>query len=432
MSRLDLSLLTQPQDRTALPASLAPKPIDYSPMGKGLAFAAKAVLTAEEQRAAEKKQDAKLRLQMLATESKSERLNALDRIGKEADLDAEKIASVFDTSRRNIERKYDALSAENPELADLINVSRAGAVLDLDLAAREFELGYREDQAKISSARARNSYLDDFADDRGVDSARQLFVHVRQLNEEVRENIYLSELDKYNIEQQNRNDMLRAGMAALFRQGLVEEARLVLGAPDIDAQTGLALRREFEEGFADYQDRQRSAAVLQFNQILESTPTGLAAANVFRNGEALFTESAYKTRANQFFNKRSGFLGTFEDTFEEGGAFAKSQLDQIEAAIVLGNELHSLTGDSGIRERTDRLEALHADVSERRRGASANHYPAIHENDLLISDSYPAPQVGGIIDKAIEQRDIDVYVSKHLNAGRPVEPYVIEKYGEWL
>ena len=431
MSRLDLSLLTQPQDRTALPAPLAPKPIDYSPLGKGLAFAAKAVLTAEEQRAAEKKQDAKLRLQMLATESKRERLNALDRIGKESELSSELIAKEFDDARRNIETKYDTLSAENPELADLINVSRAGAVLDLDLAAREFELGYREDQAKIGFAQARNTYIDNFADDR-VDSARQLFTFVSQENQDVQKSIYLSPPDKFNIIQQNRNDMLRAGMASLFRQGKVDEAKLVLSAPGIDPQTSMALQRDYERGLADYEDRQRSAAIVQFGQMLDATPTGIAAANVFRNGQALFTESGYRTRAKQFFNRRSKFLGTFEDTYENGGSFADSQIDQIEAAIILGNELHELTGDSAIRDRTDRLEALYADVSERRRGATANHYPAIHQNDLLISDSFPADQVNGIIDEAIDKRDIDVYATKHLNDGRQVEPYLIEKYGEWL
>ncbi len=427
MSRLDLSLLTQPQDRTALPAPLAPKPIDYSPMGKGLAFAAKAVLTAEEQRAAEKKQDAKLQLQMLSTESKRERLNALENLGKEQELSAELIANNFDTARRNIESKYDALSAKNPELADLINVNRAGAVLDLDLAARDFELGYREDMALIGFEQERNRYLENMADDR-FQTGSQVLAFVRQENEDVNESIYLSDAQKFELRQKNRNQMLRGGMSSLLRRGLIDEARTILDAPDIDQQTRFQLQRDFANGVEDLQEAQRSAQIIEFDKSLKTKLSGLALAQTFASGKGLYTDSAYKTKANDLFSVETSWLKRFERIYDEGGSFADSMIEQVTDAVFLGGQLHALTGSSEILGRVERLQTLSENIDGRRRGARANHYDAIHNNPGKIVDNVPVDQVKPIVEEAIKQNDLHSFATRTLNAGTDVDVEVYDEY----
>lgn len=427
MSRLDLSLLTQPQNRTSLPAPLAPKPIDYSPLGKGLAFAAKAVLTAEEQRAAEKKQDAKLQLQLLSTESKRERLNVLENLGKEQQLSAELIANNFDTARRKIESKYDALSAENPELADLINVNRAGAILDLDLAARDFELGYREDMALIGFEQARNTYLENMADDL-FQTGSQVLAFVRQENADVDESIYLSDGQKFEIKSKNRNQMLRGGMASLLRRGLVDEARTILSAPDIDQQTRFQLQRDFADGVEDLQEAQRSAQMLGFEKQVESMPSGLALGQFFALGKNLYTDSAYNTKANDLFSVRTSWLKRFETIFEDGGSFAEQMVEQVQDAIFLGNELHAATGSSEILGRVERLETLQTNIDGRRRGARANQYDAIYNNEGKIGDNVPFDQVGPIVKGAVQQGELHAFATRTLNAGIDVDVEVYDEY----
>lgn len=431
MSRLDLSLLTQPQDRTALPAPLAPKPIDYSPLGKGLAFAAKAVLSAEEQRAAEKKQDAKLQLQMLSTESKRERLNVLDRIGKESELSADLIAKEFDVARRNIETKYDTLSAENPEIADLINVSRAGAVLDLDLAARDFELGYREDMALIGFEQARNTYLENMADDR-FQTGSQVLAFVRQENEDVAESIYLTDAQKYELQQKNRNQMLKGGMASLLKRGLVEEARVILDAPDVDQQTRFQLQRQFADGVEDLQGAQRSAQILGFERQLETMPSGLALGQFFALGRNLYTDSAFNTKANDLFSVKTSWLKRFETIYEDGGSFADSMIEQVDNAIFLGNELHAATGSSEILSRVERLEQLQTNINGRRRGARANQQDAIYNNEGKIGDNVPPDQVGLIVEGAVQQGELHAFATRTLNAGTDVDVEVYDEYEKAL
>lgn len=427
MSRLDISLLTQPQNRTPLPAPIAAKTVDYSGIGRGIATAARIFLSAEEQREAEKKQDAKLQLQMLVTESKRERLNALDNLGKEQQLSAELIAKTFDTSRRNIESKYDALSAENPELADLINVNRAGAVLDLDLAARDFELGYREDMALIGFEQARDTYLQNMADDQ-FQTGAQVLAFVRQENEDVSESIYLSDTQKFELQQKNRNQMLRGGMASLLRRGLVEEARAVLDAPDMDQQTRFQLQRQFADGVEDLQEAQRSATLMEFEKGLGMMPSGLALGQYFAQGKGLYTDAAYNSKANDLFSVKTKWLRRFENIFEEGGSFADSMIEQVDDAIFLGNELHNATGSSEILGRVERLETLQLNIQGRRRGARSNQHRVIHESQGKIGDNVPRDQIAPIVKGAVDQGELHVFATRTLNAGTNVDVEVVKEY----
>ena len=436
MSRLDLSLLTQPQQRTPLPASLAPEPLDYSGLGKGLSNLAENVLSAEERQEAENKQNARLELQMMSVNDKQDRLSALDEIGKDPELTSEKIKRGFEKARRSSEQRYDALSAKYPELSDMIDIGRAGAVLDIDISAREFELGYQEDQAKIGFEGARNNYLENFNDDR-VESAAQLNVFVRQENEDVQESIYLSDLDKNSIQNTNKRDMLRGGMASLLRQGKADEARKVLLAPDIDAQTRALLERDLEAGLEDLQTRQQVQNTNMWRKVVDSNDVGVQKAQQWIIGAtspAILGLEGTKlaTAASQEYMRNTSWLGQYQDIYDNGGSFAKQQLDNLSSAVIYGQTLFEAAPSTALETRLNSLRTLDLDAQQTRRGAAASHRNLVHRDMGLISTEVGNKLVQPVVDRAFEQRDIHIYASRHMNRGTSVEPYVYQKYSESL
>ena len=222
--------------------------------------------------------------------------------------------------------------------------------------------------------------------------------------------------------------MLRGGMASLLRRGLVEEARTILSAPDIDQQTRFQLQRDFANGVEDLQEAQRSAQILGFEKQVESMPSGLALGQFFALGKNLYTDSAYNTKANDLFSVRTSWLKRFETIFEDGGSFAEQMVEKVQDAIFLGNQLHAATGSSEILGRVERLETLQTNIDGRRRGARANQYDAIYNNPGKIGDNVPPDQVKPIVDGAVEQGELHAFATRTLNAGIDVDVEVYDEY----